>query len=38
MQRLAGYMSAVVAYGLLLNLALNYDLLLLHHFACRRRA
>jgi stage V sporulation protein B len=31
--RLAGYMSAVVTYGLLLNLALNYDLPLLHHFA-----
>ena len=33
MKRLAGYMSAVVAYGLLLNVALNYDLPLLHHFA-----
>jgi stage V sporulation protein B len=33
MRRLAGYMSAVVTYGLLLNLALNYDLPLLHHFA-----
>jgi stage V sporulation protein B len=32
-RRLAGYMSAVVTYGLLLNLALNYDLPLLHHFA-----
>lgn len=33
MKRLAGFMSAVVAYGLLLNVALNYDLPLLHHFA-----
>jgi O-antigen/teichoic acid export membrane protein len=33
MRRLGGYMSAVVAYGLLLNVALNYDLPLLHHFA-----
>jgi stage V sporulation protein B len=30
---LANYMGAVVTYGLLLNLALNYDLPLLHHFA-----
>jgi stage V sporulation protein B len=33
MGRLAGFMGAVVAYGLLLNVALNYDLPLLHHFA-----
>jgi len=33
MRRLGGYMGAVVAYGLLLNVALNYDLPLLHHFA-----
>jgi stage V sporulation protein B len=32
-RRLTGYMGAVVTYGLLLNLALNYDLPLLHHFA-----
>ncbi|HVT06985.1 MAG TPA: oligosaccharide flippase family protein [Polyangia bacterium] len=31
--RLTAYMSAVVAYGLLLNVALNYDQPLLHHFA-----
>src|SRR6185312_6463465 len=31
--RLSAYMSAVVAYGLLLNVALNYDQPLLHHFA-----
>jgi stage V sporulation protein B len=30
---IARYMSAVVAYGLLLNVALNYDLPLLRHFA-----
>jgi O-antigen/teichoic acid export membrane protein len=34
--RLGGYMTAVVTYGLLLNLALNYDLPLLHHFAGAR--
>jgi stage V sporulation protein B len=33
--RLSAYMSAVVAYGLLLNVALNYDQPLLHHFAGR---
>jgi stage V sporulation protein B len=33
LRRLTGYMGAVVTYGLLLNLALNYDLPLLHHFA-----
>jgi stage V sporulation protein B len=33
MRRLGGYMGAVVAYGLLLNVALNYDLPLLQHFA-----
>ncbi|HET6284384.1 MAG TPA: oligosaccharide flippase family protein, partial [Polyangia bacterium] len=32
-QKLGRYMVAVVAYGLLLNLALNYDQPLLHHFA-----
>jgi stage V sporulation protein B len=31
--RLVGYMSAVVAYSALMNVALNYDLLLLRHFA-----
>lgn len=31
--RLGRYMGAVVAYGLLLNVALNYDQPLLHHFA-----
>jgi O-antigen/teichoic acid export membrane protein len=33
MRRLASYMSGVVAYALLLNVSLNYDLPLLHHFA-----
>jgi len=33
LRKLTGYMGAVVTYGLLLNLALNYDLPLLHHFA-----
>lgn len=32
-RRLVGYMGAVVMYGLLLNVALNYDQPLLHHFA-----
>ena len=32
-KRLGGYMGAVVMYGLLLNLALNYDLPLLRYFA-----
>jgi stage V sporulation protein B len=31
--RLVGYMGAVVLYGMLLNLALNYDLPILRHFA-----
>jgi stage V sporulation protein B len=30
--RLVGYMGAVVLYGMLLNLALNYDLPILRHF------
>jgi stage V sporulation protein B len=34
--RIARYMGAVVTYGLLLNVALNYDLPLLHHFAPAR--
>jgi O-antigen/teichoic acid export membrane protein len=33
LRTLGSYMGAVVAYGLLLNVALNYDLPLLHHFA-----
>ena len=32
-RRLGQYMGAVVAYGLLLNVVLNYDQPLLHHFA-----
>ncbi|HEY2900289.1 MAG TPA: lipopolysaccharide biosynthesis protein [Polyangia bacterium] len=32
-RRLGRYMGAVVTYGLLLNVALNYDQPLLHHFA-----
>jgi O-antigen/teichoic acid export membrane protein len=32
-KRISAFMSAVVAYGLLLNVALNYDQPLLHHFA-----
>ena len=31
--RLARYMGAIVVYGMLLNLALNYDLPILRHFA-----
>jgi O-antigen/teichoic acid export membrane protein len=33
MSRLVGYMSAVVVYSALMNVALNYDLLLLRHFS-----
>ena len=35
--RLVGYMGAVVVYGMLLNVALNYDLPLLRHFAGQGR-
>jgi stage V sporulation protein B len=35
MKRLVYFMTTIVAYTLLINLALNYDLLLLRHFAAR---